>query len=50
MQVTAVSGNAVAQLDEHELHCMVENRQTVRDLKRRLSPPNLPSTSLLHVR
>ena len=37
MQVTAVSGNVVAQLDEDELHYMVESRQAVRDLKRRLS-------------
>ena len=37
MQVTAVSGNVVAQLDEDELHYMVESGQAVRDLKRRLS-------------
>ena len=37
MQVTAVSGKALAQLDEEELHYMVESGQSVRDLKRRLS-------------
>ena len=37
MQVTAVSGNTIAQLDEDELHYMVESGQPVRDLKRRLS-------------
>ena len=35
MQVTAAFGNAVAQLDEDELHYMVESEQAVRDLKRR---------------
>ena len=33
MQVTAVSGKTLAQLDEDELHCMVESGKTVRDLK-----------------
>ena len=37
MQVAAVSGKTVAQLDEDELHCMVESCKTVRDLKRLLS-------------
>ena len=37
MQVTAVSGNTVAQLDENELHYMGDSGQTVRDLKRLLS-------------
>ena len=37
MQVTAVSGNTIAQLDEDELLYMVESGQSVRDLKRRLS-------------
>ena len=37
MQVTAVSGNTIAQLDEEQLHYMVESGQTVRDLKRLLS-------------
>ncbi|CAK8994193.1 unnamed protein product [Durusdinium trenchii] len=37
MQVVAVSGNAIAQLDEDELHYMVESGQSVRDLKRLLS-------------
>ena len=37
MQVTAVSGNTVAQLDEDEMHYMVESGLTVRDLKRLLS-------------
>ena len=37
MQVTAVFGNTIAQLDEDELHYMVESGQSVRDLKRRLS-------------
>ncbi|CAK9049732.1 Ankyrin repeat domain-containing protein 39 [Durusdinium trenchii] len=37
MQVTAVFGNMIAQLDEDEMHYMVESGQSVRDLKRRLS-------------
>ena len=37
MQVTAVSGNMIAQLDEEQLHYMVESGQTVQDLKRLLS-------------
>ena len=37
MQVTAVSGNTVAQLDEDELDRMVESGKVVRDLKRCLS-------------
>ena len=37
MQVTAASGNTIAQLDEEQLHYMVESGQNVRDLKRLLS-------------
>ena len=37
MQVTAVSGKTVTQLDEDELNCMVKSGKTVRDLKRLLS-------------
>ena len=37
MQVTAVSGNTIAQVDEEELRYMVESGQLVRDLKRLLS-------------
>ena len=32
-----MSGQTVAELDEDEVHCMVESGKTVRDLKRRLS-------------
>ncbi|CAK9033398.1 unnamed protein product [Durusdinium trenchii] len=37
MQVTALSGTTVAQLDEEQLHCMVESGKAVRDLKQLLS-------------
>ena len=37
MEITAVSGNTVAQLDQDELHYMVESGNTVLDLKRLLS-------------
>ena len=37
MDVVLVFGKRVAELDENELRKMVESRQTVRDLKRRLS-------------
>ena len=37
MEVTAVSGKRLAELDEDELRYMVESGKTVRDLKRRLS-------------
>ena len=37
MQVTAVSGRNVAQLQEDELRCMTDSGKVVRDLKRLLS-------------
>lgn len=37
MEVTAVSGTIVAQLEEDEVRCMVESGRTVRELKRVLA-------------
>ena len=37
MQVTALSGATVAELNEDEVRCMVESLKAVRDLKQLLS-------------